>query len=85
MTTHSIDNAMLADAEAALRASIDWARRQEARSWELRSSTTLAELMAEDGRREAARDLLLPIYSWFTEGFDTHDLKAARALLDQLR
>jgi predicted ATPase len=74
-----------ADSETELRASIDCARRQEARSWELRSSTTLAELLAGDGRRDAARDLLAPIYSWFTEGFDTHDLKAARALLDELR
>jgi predicted ATPase len=75
----------IADAETELRASIDCARRQEARSWELRSSTTLAELLAADGRREAARDLLSPIYSWFTEGFETHDLKAARSLLDELR
>ena len=74
-----------ADAETELRASIDCARRQEARSWELRSSTTLAELLATDGRREAALDLISPIYSWFTEGFETHDLKAARSLLDELR
>jgi class 3 adenylate cyclase/tetratricopeptide (TPR) repeat protein len=75
----------IADAETELRASIDCARRNEARSWELRTSTTLAELLAEDGRREAARDLLSPIYSWFTEGFETHDLKTARLLLDRLR
>jgi predicted ATPase len=75
----------LAEAEAELRASIDCARRQEARSWELRSSTTLADLLAADGRRDAARDLLSPIYSWFTEGFETHDLKEARSLLDELR
>jgi class 3 adenylate cyclase/tetratricopeptide (TPR) repeat protein len=75
----------IADAETELRASIDCARRQEARSWELRSSTTLAELVAADGRGEAARDVLSPIYSWFTEGFETHDLKAARSLLDELR
>jgi len=73
-----------ADAERELRASIECARRQKAKSWELRSSTTLAELMAADGRRDAARDLLSPIYDWFTEGFDTHDLKAARARLDEL-
>jgi class 3 adenylate cyclase len=72
-------------AEAQLRASIDCARLQEARSWELRSSTTLAELLIESGRRDAARDLLSTIYGWFTEGFETHDLKAARALLNDLR
>lgn len=75
----------LAEAEAELGASIDCARRQEARSWELRSSTTLADLLAADGRRDAARDLLSPIYNCFTEGLETHDLKAARSLLDELR
>jgi tetratricopeptide (TPR) repeat protein len=74
-----------AEAEAQLRASIEWARRQEARSWELRSSTTLAELLIECGQRDAARDLLKPIYEWFKEGLDTHDLKAARALLEDIR
>jgi tetratricopeptide (TPR) repeat protein len=71
-----------AEAETALRASIEWARQQQARSWELRSSTTLAELLLERGQRGAAREALAPIYSWFTEGFDTHDLTAARALLE---
>ena len=75
----------LADAEAQLRASIEWARRQHAKSWELRSSTTLAELLVDGGRREAAHELLSPIYGWFTEGLDTADLQAARALLDELR
>jgi class 3 adenylate cyclase/tetratricopeptide (TPR) repeat protein len=77
-----------AEAETHLRASIDWARRQRAKSWELRSSTTLAELLAADGRPDNARELLEPIYSWFTsvnEGLETHDLKTARALLDELR
>jgi predicted ATPase len=73
------------DAEAQLRASIDCARQQEAKSWELRSSTTLAELLAEHGQRDAARQLLAPIYNWFTEGFETKDLKEAKALLDQLQ
>ena len=73
------------EAEAQLRASIECARRQQARSWELRSSTTLAELLIECGQRDAARQLLAPIYDWFTEGFDTHDLKAARALLEDIR
>jgi class 3 adenylate cyclase/tetratricopeptide (TPR) repeat protein len=72
------------EAETPLRASIDCARQQQARSWELRSSTTLAALLAERGQRDAARELLAPIYNWFTEGFDTKDLKDAKALLDEL-
>ena len=50
----------------------------------LRSSTTLAELLAERGQRDAARELLAPIYNWFTEGFDSHDLKGACELLGSL-
>ena len=73
------------EAEAQLRASIDRARQQQAKSWELRSSTTLAELLVERGQRDAARELLAPIYNWFTEGFDTHDLKAAREMLESFR
>jgi predicted ATPase len=73
-----------AEAEAPLRESIDWARRQQARSWELRSSTTLAQWFVECGRRDEARQLLVPIYDWFSEGFETRDLKAARALLDEM-
>ena len=65
------------EAEAQLRASIEWARRQRAKSWELRSSTTLAELLIEGGRRDAARELLDPVYGWFSEGFDTHDLRGS--------
>jgi class 3 adenylate cyclase/tetratricopeptide (TPR) repeat protein len=73
------------EADALLHASIDWARQQQAKSWELRSSTTLAELLLERGQRDAARAVLAPIYHWFTEGLNTHDLKAARKLLDTLR
>ena len=72
------------EAEAQLRASIDCARRQQAKSWELRSATTLATLLARTGQRDAARDLLSPIYGWFTEGFDTKDLIEAKALLEEL-
>jgi predicted ATPase len=72
------------EAETQLRASIECACRQQARSWELRSSKTLAELLIECGQRDAARQLLAPIYGWFTEGFDTLDLKEAKALLDEL-
>ena len=60
------------------------ARRQQAKSYELRAATNLARLWGEQGRRAEARDLLAPVYGWFTEGFDTADLKEAKALLDEL-
>jgi predicted ATPase len=60
------------------------ARRQQAKSYELRTATSLARLWGEQGRRAAARELLAPVYGWFTEGFDTADLKEARALLEAL-
>lgn len=63
---------------------IEVARRQNAKSWELRAATSLARLWRERGRRGEARDLLAPVYGWFTEGFDTADLKEAKALLDEL-
>ena len=72
------------EAETQLRASIDCARQQQAKSWELRSSTTLAELFTARGQRDSARELLAPIYNWFTEGFGTKDLKDAKALLAEL-
>jgi predicted ATPase len=55
-----------------------------AKPWELRAATSLARLWAERGKRDQAHDLLAPVYDWFTEGFDTRDLKDARALLDEL-
>jgi predicted ATPase len=61
------------------------ARAQQARSLELRAAGDLARLWAEQGRRNEARDLLAQVYGWFTEGFDTTDLKEAKALLDTLR
>jgi predicted ATPase len=61
------------------------AREQEAKLWELRAATSLARLRREQGRRAEARDLLAPVHGWFTEGFDTPDLKDAKALLDELR
>jgi class 3 adenylate cyclase/predicted ATPase len=60
------------------------AREQEAKLWELRASVSFARLRRDQGRRAEARDILAPVYSWFTEGFDTPDLKEAKALLDQL-
>jgi class 3 adenylate cyclase len=65
-------------------ASLDWAREQQAKSWELRTSTSLARLWQEQGQRKEAHDLLAPVYDWFTEGFDTKDLKEAKALLEEL-
>jgi predicted ATPase len=60
------------------------AREQEAKMWELRAAVRLARLWRDQGRRAEARDLLDPVYGWFTEGFATPDLKDAKALLDQL-
>jgi predicted ATPase len=60
------------------------ARAQQAKSWELRAATSLARLWRDQGERDQARDLLAPVYGWFTEGVDTRDLKEAKALLDEL-
>jgi predicted ATPase len=74
----------VSEAEAAMEKCIDVARRQNAKSWELRGATSLARLWRDQGKRDEARDLLAPVYGWFTEGFDTADLRTARALLDEL-
>ncbi len=60
------------------------AREQQAKSWELRAAMNMARLWRDQGKRDEARDLLAPVYGWFTEGFDTLDLKEAKALLDEL-
>ena len=60
------------------------ARRQSAKLFELRAATSLARLWRDQGKRAEARDLLAPVYNWFTEGFDTPVLQDAKALLDQL-
>jgi predicted ATPase len=73
-----------AEAEASLQHAIEVARRQSARSWELRATTSLARLWQQQGKRGEARQILAEIYGWFTEGFDTPDLQEARALLDEL-
>jgi predicted ATPase len=72
------------EAETAMQQGIDVARRQNAKSWELRGATSLARLRRQQGRREEAVALLAPILGWFTEGFDTADLKEAKTLLDKL-
>ena len=71
-------------AEASYRRAIERARSQEAKSWELRAATSLARLWRDQGKPAAARELLAPVYGWFTEGFGTADLKEAKALLDRL-
>jgi predicted ATPase len=60
------------------------ARQQQAKSWELRAATSTARLWRDQGKRNEARDLLAPVYGWFTEGLDTLDLKEAKALFDEL-
>jgi class 3 adenylate cyclase/tetratricopeptide (TPR) repeat protein len=74
----------LGEAEAAFNCAISVARRQQAKSFELRASISLTRLLAQQGRRGEARTRLANIYNWFTEGFDTADLKNAKALLDEL-
>jgi len=73
-----------AEAEACFQQAITVAQQQSAKSWELRAATSLARLWQQQGKRAAARDLLAPVYEWFTEGFDTADLQDAKALLDEL-
>jgi class 3 adenylate cyclase/predicted ATPase len=71
-------------AEACFRRALDIARRQQAKSWELRTAMSLSQLWQHQRKRQEARQLLAPIYDWFTEGFDTADLQEAKALLDRL-
>jgi len=71
-------------AEELYRKALSIAGEQEAKLWELRAAVSLARLRRDQGREAEARDLLAPVYGWFTEGFDTADLKEAKALLDQL-
>jgi adenylate cyclase len=72
------------EAEAAFRDAITTAQRQHAKSFELRATISLARVLATQGRLDEARAMLADIYNWFTEGFDTADLKDAKALLDEL-
>ncbi len=73
-----------AEAQSCLERAIEVARKQSAKSWELRATTSLARLLERQGGRDEARAMLADIYNWFTEGFDTADLKEAKALLDEL-
>jgi len=72
------------EAETCFQKALDVARSQQAKSWELRAATSLARLWQPQDKRQEAYDLLAPVYNWFTEGFDTADLKEAKALLDNL-
>ncbi len=73
-----------AKAEAYFERALAVARAQQAKSWELRAAMSMARLWRDQGKRDEARALLAPVYGWFTEGFDTLDLKEAKALLDEL-
>ena len=71
-------------AETSFQQALDIARRQQAKSWELRASVSLSRLWQSQGKRREAHELLAPVYGWFTEGFDTKDLQEAKALLDKI-
>jgi predicted ATPase len=73
-----------AKAEAHFERALAVTRQQQAKSWELRAAMSLARLWRDQGKVREARELLAPVYGWFTEGFDTLDLKEAKALLDEL-
>ena len=79
------DPANASEAEACFHRALEIARTQKARSWELRAATSLARLWQGQGKPDDARELLAPVYDWFTEGFETADLKDAKALLEELR
>jgi predicted ATPase len=76
--------ARIEEAAACFELALALARQRQARAWELRAATSLARLWQQQGRIEAARAVLAPVYSWFTEGFDTADVQQAKALLDEL-
>ena len=71
-------------AQACFQEAVTMAREQDARSFELRAAMSLARLWRDQGKVQQARELLAPVYGWFTEGFDTRDLKEAKALLEEL-
>jgi predicted ATPase len=73
-----------AKAQAYFERALSVARQQQAKSWELRAAISLARLWRDQGKPQQVRDLLAPVYGWFTEGFETRDLKEAKALLEEL-
>ena len=73
-----------AEAETCFQQALTIARHQQAKSWELRAAMSLARLWHQQGKRAEARELLAPVYGWFTEGFDTADVKDAKALLEEV-
>ena len=81
MLSHEPDGAK---AEAYFERALAVARQQQAKSWELRAAMSLARLWRSQGKPQQARELLAPVYGWFTEGWDTRDLKEAKALLEEL-
>jgi predicted ATPase len=74
----------VAKAETYFHRALAVARQQQAKSWELRAAVSMARLWRDQGKRDEAHELLAPVYGWFTEGFDTRDLKEAKALLEEL-
>ena len=74
----------LTKAEAYFERALAVAREQQAKSWELRAAMSMARLWRDQGKPQQARELLAPVYGWFTEGFDTRDVKEAKALLEEL-
>jgi predicted ATPase len=78
------DDSNAAESENWLRRAVETSKRQGARWYEFRATTSLARLLAKEGRRDEALKMLADIFNWFTEGFDTADLKDTRALLDEL-
>jgi len=72
------------EAESSFRRAIEIAGRQQAKSWELRAATSLSRLLQKQGKKDEARRILAEIFGWFTEGFDTPDLKEAKVLLEEL-
>jgi len=73
-----------AKAEAHFERAMEVAQAQQAKSWELRAAISMARLWRDQGKAQQARELLAPVYGWVTEGFDTLDLREAKALLDSL-
>jgi predicted ATPase len=82
--TLKLPNLNMAKAEAYFERALEAARQQQAKSWELRAAMSLARLWRDQGKVQQARELLAPVYGWFTEGFETKDLKEAKALLGEL-